>query len=96
MPTPAADRPFRVPDHVMVRKLAGEAVLLNLDSEMYYGLDDVGLRMWTLLTTLPTRDAVLTALQREYGVPRDTLRHDLEALVTDLLAHGLLTCDGAD
>jgi hypothetical protein len=96
MPTPAVDHPLLVPDHVMVREIAGEAVLLNLDSETYFGLDDVGLRMWTLLTTLPTQDAVLAALQREFDVPRDTLRHDLEALLADLLAHGLLTSDGAD
>ena len=95
MPIPAVDHPFRVPDHVIVRELAGEAVLLNLDSETYFGLDAVGFRMWTLLTTLPTRDEVLTALQREYAASPEVLRHDLEVLLGEFLAHGLLTSDGA-
>jgi hypothetical protein len=31
---------------VLVQELEGEAVLLNLASERYFGLDDVGTRIW--------------------------------------------------
>lgn len=30
------------PENVLVRELSGQAVLLNLDSEIYFGLDEIG------------------------------------------------------
>lgn len=81
---------FRVPDHVVVRELEGESVLLNLDTETYFGLDEVGTRMWQLLTTLPNAQAAYDALLAEYDVDPETLADDLMALVEQLLDHGLL------
>ncbi|MCS6845375.1 MAG: PqqD family protein [Caldilineales bacterium] len=81
---------LRVPDHVVVRELEGEAVLLNLDTETYFGLDEVGTRMWQLLTTLPNAQAAYDALLAEYDVSPQTLADDLRALVQQLLDHGLL------
>ena len=40
-----------VPDGVLISQLQEESVILNLDSERYYGLDDVGTRFLTVLTT---------------------------------------------
>ena len=34
----------KIPDDVLISKLQEESVILNLDSERYYGLDDVGTR----------------------------------------------------
>ena len=42
MATPSFDRLVHVPERVLVRKLDRESVLLNLDSETYFGLDAVG------------------------------------------------------
>jgi hypothetical protein len=39
---------------VLVRELQGELVLLNLKSETYFGLDEVGTRMWSVLTSTPS------------------------------------------
>jgi len=52
-----ADR-VAVPSHVLVRVLDGESVFLNLETERYFGLDETGTRMWQLLTSLPSIDAV--------------------------------------
>ena len=46
-------RAVRVPDDVLMRELDGESVLVHLDSEACFGLDDVGTRMWALLTSAP-------------------------------------------
>lgn len=81
---------FRLPDRVIMRELEGEAVLLNLDTETYFGLDEVGTRMWQLLTTLPNAQAAYDALLAEYDVSPETLADDLMALVRQLLDHGLL------
>jgi hypothetical protein len=90
MTTPTFDQCVRSPDHVLVRELGGESLLLNLDSETYFGLDDVGTRMWTLLVASPSIEHALAALCAEYGVEDDILRRDLAALLDELLDHGLL------
>lgn len=83
-----------VPDSVVIKTFDdGESVLLNLDSEQYYGLDPVGSRMWELFATSPSIDAAYAILLEEYAVEPDVLRHDMEALLADLLDHGLVTLD---
>ncbi|MDX1513448.1 MAG: PqqD family protein [Gammaproteobacteria bacterium] len=80
---------------VLVRELDGEAVLLNLDNENYYGLDQVGARMWALVTTSESVQAAYEYLAKEYDVDADTLRRDLEALINKWLGQGLVTIDDA-
>lgn len=69
---------------VLVRELRGEAVLLDLASESYFGLDDVGTGMWRALTTAPTIERALDSLLDEYDVTREQLVQDLEAFVEKL------------
>jgi hypothetical protein len=43
-----------VPKDVLVRFVEKETVLLNLETECYYGLDETGTRMWQLVTAAPS------------------------------------------
>ena len=89
MPISFTDR-IRVPDDVLISRLQQESVLLNLDNERYYGLDDVGTRM---LSVLSSSDSVQSAWERlvdEYDVDREELRQDLLYLAEKLLEHGLV------
>ena len=61
--------------------LAGEIVLLDLRSESYFGLDEIGTRIWGLLETGINIGEVVQRLLQEYDVDQITL----EADVTDLL-----------
>jgi hypothetical protein len=79
-----------VPSAVLMRELDGEAVLLNLDSERYFGLDEVGTRMWNVMTTSPTLGAARDVLAGEYDVPAETLSADMTRLVEELVENGLL------
>ncbi len=79
-----------VPGHVLVQQVAGEAVLLNLQSERYFGLDGVGTRMWNLITTSDSIQSAYEALLSEYEVDADQLRRDVQNLVGNLLENGLL------
>jgi hypothetical protein len=79
-----------IPEGVLLRELSGEAVILNLNTEHYFGLDDIGTRMWLLLTSSPTLQAAFEALLEEYAVDADTLRRDLTELITNLVEHDLL------
>ncbi len=87
---PAFSQSVRVPAHVLVRQLAGESVLLNLQTERYFGLDEVGTRMWTHLTSSVSIEAAYQNLLEEYEVEREVLRRNLSDLLDHLLANGLL------
>ena len=80
----------RVPDTVLFRELEGESVLLNLKTESYLGLDEIGTRMWALFTTRPSVQAAYEALLTEYDVSPEVLRKDVEALLEQMIEHGLV------
>ena len=84
-----------VPENVMFRELEGEAAILNLESEFYFGLDDVGTRMWLVLTESSSIQGAYDALQDEYEVEPDLLRKDLIELIEKLVEKGLLEVSGS-
>ncbi len=79
-----------VPSHVLVRFLDNEAVLLNLASERYFGLDQTGTRMWQLATSAASIDAAYQELLAEYDVAPELLRENLDKLLLELVENGLL------
>jgi Coenzyme PQQ synthesis protein D (PqqD) len=83
------------PDSVLIREIAGESVLLDLESESYFGLDEVGTRMWAALAESPDTEAALETLLAEYDVDRDVLRADLDAFVAQLAEAGLVRVENA-
>lgn len=79
-----------IPDSVMFRELEGESVILDLDSDSYFGLDQIGTKMWQALTEADSIQAAYDVLLEEYEVEADTLRADLSELLDTLLARGLI------
>ena len=80
----------RMPDDVLISNLQEESVILNLDSERYYGLDDVGTRFLSVLNTSDSIEAAYEVLRDEYEVDAHKLRQDLIELVEDLTKQGIL------
>ncbi len=74
----------------LINIIEGESVLLNLKNESYYGLDEVGTRMWELLTTSDSIQAAYEKLLDEYEVEAETLRNDLGEMIENLIENGLL------
>jgi len=79
-----------VPDGVLISNLQDESVILNLDSERYYGLDNVGTRFLSVLTTSDTIESAYEQLRDEYDVDGEVLRNDLRVLVESLIDQGLI------
>jgi len=89
MPVSLTDR-ITVPEDVLISRLEDESVLLNLDNERYYGLDDVGTRMLSVLTSSASVQSAWEKLIAEYDVDREVLRQDLITLIDKLLEQGLV------
>ncbi len=75
---------------VLFQELQGEAVLLELASGQYYGLNEIGTRIWQLLQSTGELDTVLKVLLEEYDVSEDLLREDLLRFTEILTFRGLL------
>lgn len=89
MATALIDR-FVVHPSVVFRELDGEAVLLHLDTGVYFGLDPVGTRVWTLLLEHGSPAAVCERMLDEFDVPSDVLQPDVLRLLDELRDKGLV------
>jgi hypothetical protein len=83
----------RIPKDVLFQDLDGEAVLLNMQSGKYFGLDPIGTRIWNLLIEHGSLAIAYQSVLDEYDVDPDRLRFDFLALVDQLAMNGLIELD---
>ena len=81
---------FKISEEVLSQEVNGETVLLDLEGESYFGLNEVGTRIWQLLNASNTVGQTLDVLVDEYDVEREFLEADVEALLDKLLEAGLV------
>jgi Coenzyme PQQ synthesis protein D (PqqD) len=75
---------------VHVREFDGEMVLLDLERGEYFGLDELGGRVWRGLVEGETPEQIAVRLEPEHDVVLDTLVGDLVALADELIRRGLV------
>jgi hypothetical protein len=80
---------------VISQEVSGETVLLDLGSENYFGLDEVGTRIWQLIEETGDLQRIYATLLEEYSVEADQLLSDLENLITEISGLGLVTLEAA-
>jgi hypothetical protein len=73
--------------------LAGEVVILSLQSGQYFGLNEVGARVWNLIQEPKTVDAVIQAVLKEYDVSLDQLERDLFTLLEQMITNKLIAVE---
>lgn len=86
---------YRIPEDIIFREVGGEAVLLNLTTSTYFGLDGIGTEIWNLLARKGTIEAVTHALLADYNVEETRLCHDIEQFIQQLMHKGLLATEPA-
>lgn len=84
---------LRIPEHVVSETVAGEAVLLNLRSGLYFSLNPLGTRVWKLLEDGKSLSEVRSVLLSEYLVTEAELDRDLRELIAQLLQSQLVIED---
>jgi len=81
-------------DDVVTREVGGELVLLDLASGTYFGLNEVGGRIWQLLSDgAVTLGEVADHIAAEYDVGADQVQADIVALASELSERKLLTIE---
>jgi hypothetical protein len=70
--------------------LSTEAVLLNLKSGVYFGLNTVGKNIWKLIQEPRTLEEIREVLLEEYDVEPKRCEKDILELLQELSTHGLI------
>ena len=70
--------------------LGGEVAILDLKAGVYYGLDAVGARIWSLIQEPRTVNEIRDILLEEYEVEPERCERDLLALLRRLADEGLV------
>ena len=84
------DLSIAVPKSVLFQDLGDEVALLEAESGQYYGLNEVGARMWSLLQQGQPVSQVLSTLHEEYEVSEQRLCADLKQFLNHLQGKGLI------
>jgi hypothetical protein len=71
-------------------ELDAEAVILHFDKGIYFGLNDVGTVVWSLIQNPRMVRELRDIIMREYEVSADQCERDLLALLEDLSKQGLI------
>ena len=76
---------------VITRRVGDEAVILDVTSGVYFGLNGTGARVWQLLTAGMTLAAVCEVMAAEYETGIAELQRDVLGLARELSARGLIS-----
>jgi hypothetical protein len=71
-------------------EVAGEIVILSLSDAVYYGLDEVGARIWSLIQERRTVREICDVITSEYDVDPETCETTTIQLLSDLHTKGLV------
>lgn len=86
------DQPLPTPaPHVVFRRLPEGGVIYSTSSEIYFGLNDVGARIWELLPPVcDTFSAICSTLERAFpDATAALIRRDVTRYLDELVANGL-------
>jgi hypothetical protein len=72
------------------RNVADEAVILDVETAVYYSLDGAGRRMWELLGDGRTAAQIGEIVAREHDADESRILKDLHELIAKLLKERLL------
>ena len=77
-------------EQALESRVGEETVILHLERDIYYGLDQLGTRIWQLLKDGMAPVAISDIVVREYGVTRELIEADMRRFLSDLYAHAIV------
>ena len=85
---------FQPHPDVLFREIDNECVLLDLGSGTYFGLNEVGTRIWNLLREGLPEDEIVRTIAEEYESDDVTIRADVRRLLSELESRKLIVDGG--
>lgn len=78
-------------EDVLFQEVQGDAVLLDLKTGVYFGLDKVGTRIWQLMADKGLLLGVVEQMEEEFDVARERCEGDVVLLARRLEEEGLIS-----
>ncbi len=89
------DNLVTIPADVILQELGDEIVAANLNTGVYFALNEVAARTWVLLKDAKSVDEVVGVLVAEYEIDDATVRADVTGLLEQFEQHGLIQYNDA-
>ena len=77
-------------EQALESRVGEETVILHLERDIYYGLDQLGTRIWQLLKDGMAPVAISDIVVREYGASREAIVAVMRRFLSDLYAHAIV------
>jgi hypothetical protein len=81
---------YKPAPQVLARRMPGGAVLVHLDANRIFELNETGARIWEMLHEGVDRDGVLQRLAEEFDVDAERAVREVDRLLGELVREGLL------
>lgn len=78
---------------IMTADMNGATVMMDIETGKYYNLGETGGRIWELLESPMSLDALLDALTKEYSVSVEQCEKDTVPFLASLVERGLLIAE---
>jgi len=80
-----------IPDTVFAQIVDDEMVIMDTQSENYFGLDAIGTHMWQILVENGSLENLKKMILKMYDVKEDVLEQDIKIFISKLLKNKLIT-----
>jgi len=77
-------------EEVFASEVDGEAVMMNIQTGKYYGLDEIGTRIWELMKEEIEVKKIINELRKEFDVSEQQCKKDVLTLLGDLEKNQLI------
>jgi len=84
---------IKISENVLFQEIDNEYVLLNMKTELYFGLNDIGARVWQIISQEGTTDTLIEKIMAEYEVSADALKADISELLNELSKEQLISIE---
>ncbi len=81
---------IKINPDIIYQEIEGEVVLLNEESEKYFGLDHVGAKFWEIANTTQDVDDIIRQMQNIYDVDSERLAKDINMLIDKMVEHEIV------
>ena len=81
---------YQLANNISLTQVDDEAVLLNLNTGSYFGLNHVGAALLNNLVDQQSVEQSCATLAKQYEIPAQTVNDDIAELINQLLEQGLI------
>jgi len=90
MPEISDDTTFQVRDDVVTEEIEDELVILDLEGDVYFSLNDVGRLIWEEAADGTAFGAIVDAVCEDYEVERERAAEDAKEFLVEAVEEGLM------